>query len=128
MPALLLELQVNAFAVPGDVEAREGVGADGDASHSRAKGESKAPRCASESAAANTPCSEAVEHANKCDEVDVASNDASGDEVEQVPLPSAEDRERLRTWGMDWGVVTVWCCPKSCELSFEEAVLIQEAV
>jgi Programmed cell death protein 2, C-terminal putative domain len=27
--------------------------------------------------------------------------------------------------GMDWGVVTVWCCPDSCALSCEECVIVQ---
>ncbi|CAM9527729.1 unnamed protein product [Hapterophycus canaliculatus] len=42
-----------------------------------------------------------------------------------MPRPSAEERERLRTLGMDWGVVAVWSCPRSCENSYEECVVVQ---
>ncbi len=42
-----------------------------------------------------------------------------------MPTPSAEERERLRTRGMDWGVVGVWCCPRSCQESCEESVVVQ---
>lgn len=51
--------------------------------------------------------------------------EGDGDAEPVVPIPTAEERERLTTWGMDWGVVAVWSCPRSCESSHEECVVVQ---
>lgn len=51
--------------------------------------------------------------------------DDDGTETTMMPTPSAEERERLRTLGMDWGVVAIWSCPRSCSISCEECVVVQ---
>lgn len=60
-------------------------------------------------------------------------DDEPGEEEEEaghtpMPTPTAEERERVTTWGMDWGVVAVWSCPTSCDVSSEESVIVQRPV
>jgi Programmed cell death protein 2, C-terminal putative domain len=68
----------------------------------------------------------------------VAQNDEQEDgefEGEQQRASGAVEAEALpvvnravldaASKGMDWGVVTVWCCPDSCALSCEECVIVQ---
>ena len=145
MPALLLELQVNDFA------DQETGGAD-----SKPRPETKG-RSHAEEAGGDTASTEATAKPSLVDQAGVPSPEPTGkgtdslkgvvrkpggnegegvamgehgdgDSKPMAPTPSAEERDRLRTWGMDWGVVAVWSCPKSCEASCEEHVSVQMPV
>lgn len=145
MPALLLELHVNDFA---DQEA----GGAGTKPRTDTKGHSNA-----EEAAGDTASNEATAKPPAMDQVEGPSPEPAGKDTDSlrgvvrkpggdegegvamgehgdgdskpmVPTPSAEERDRLRTWGMDWGVVAVWTCPRSCEASYEEHVTVQMPV
>lgn len=153
MPALLLRLQVNNFAErppdqgqnngpqetttdhtkKGDATTAEKIPGGGGRTHT-------APPLAAGGGAAAT--SQAAESHGSGDKdlnenshqrlnndgvgtVGIGGGDDDGDIGERMPAPSAEEHERLRTWGMDWGVVTVWSCPHSCDLSCEEEVVVQ---
>lgn len=144
MPALLLQLKAN------DLADREPIEQQGDVSSAtpvdpvpknkttfsnKAGGDknaiTSAPPSVTPQRAASTPPSgdngtigipklEAAGGTAKSEEVD-------GEDAEKtaMPTPSAEERERLRTRGMDWGVVGVWSCPRSCDVSREECVVVQ---
>lgn len=144
MPALLLQLQVNNLA--GRQDPREQDDADCRVSNEAQDDAYNAPGWPTPSSAAN--------HAEVCGALTPSADpsinptgaaqkgrgggspmgglkDEGGDREEEgesavaMPTPSAEDRERLRTWGMDWGVVGVWSCPNSCDVSCEECVVVQ---
>ena len=141
MPALLLELQVNAFA-------DEETGGTGSKPRPDTKGHSNAEEAAGNKATAKPSVVDQTERPSPeptgkhidslkgvarkpgSDEGEgVAMGEHSdGDSKPMVLTPSAEERDRLRTWGMDWGVVAVWTCPRSCEASCEEYVTVQMPV
>lgn len=134
MPALLLGLRVNDFA-----EARQ---------NNRGNGRDtvvRADRAMVESNRVSNNSNKSAEHVGphgregntlekQQERLKPGSRDlvdgggGSGDEEGVPPSPSAEERRKLETWGMDWGVVTVWSCPSSCDLSCEEAVVVQPPV
>lgn len=145
MPALLLELRVNDFA------DQETGGAD-----SKPRPETKGLSNVEE-AGGDTASNEATAKPCLIDQVEVPSPEPTGKDTDSlrgvvrkpggdegegvalgergdgdskpmVPTPNAEGRDRLRTWGMDWGVVAVWSCPRSCEASYEEHVSVQMPV
>eukprot|EP00903_Cladosiphon_okamuranus_P014302 g13284.t1 len=144
MPALLLQLQVNNLAGQQHPAEQE-------KASSRVSGEAQDdvenPRRLTPSSAANQAGAggASVPSADRSINLTGAAQEDRGDssalrglknkdidreeggEVEAVvmPTPSAEDLERLRTWGMDWGVVGVWSCPGSCDVSCEECVVVQ---
>lgn len=123
MPALLLQLRVNEFA---DAEAVEA-----DTTSGAAINTTMPPSVTDNATDAPLPSAgddrQAGGIAVECgsDAVGVEANEEGDGETEPMPTPSADDRERLRTWGMDWGVVAVWCCPRSCDVSFEEHAVVQ---
>lgn len=45
-----------------------------------------------------------------------------------VLLSDVEQVSSVNFEGMDWGVVAIWCCPHSCEVSREEVVTVQPSV
>eukprot|EP00752_Nemacystus_decipiens_P002854 g2658.t1 len=143
MPALLLQLQVNDLAghetPPEQDDANVGVlnGAHEDAKN--APGWLATPL-----SAAGNPSGGGVLTPPAYDSVDPNGatqegrgvtttgklENEEGDREEggaavMMRTPSAEDRERLRTRGMDWGVVGIWSCPSSCDVSCEECVVVQ---
>ncbi|CAM9809420.1 unnamed protein product [Ectocarpus sp. 8 AP-2014] len=147
MPALLLQLQVNDLA-EREIGSREG------GSPATFSGlESKKISTLSQEAGGHdnnntlksrTPSAVAVQpkgaaSTRSTDEHGVAQGDGSGvmagigvsgeedegNETTMMPTPSVEERERLRTLGMDWGVVAIWSCPRSCSISCEECVVVQ---
>lgn len=136
MPALLLQLQVNNFADPGTCEqdntsapdtskrctANEAVGD---------KSTKMTPSAISEDKGSSIRPTDdcklrrvVQEHEGGAARV-VKGGQDDEDSERTMPTPTVEERERLRTWGMDWGVVAVWCCPRSCEGSCEEVVVVQ---
>ncbi|CAM9245974.1 unnamed protein product [Ectocarpus fasciculatus] len=149
MPALLLQLRVNDLAERETGSREEGSNttcsgpeakkvstisreADGDDSSSNAR-ESISPPAVAVQPKGAAPTRSTDEHG-------VVPGDGSGGmvgigvsgeedddatETTMMPIPSVEERERLRTLGMDWGVVAVWSCPKSCSISCEECVVVQ---
>lgn len=106
MPALLLHLRVNDFAereTPGEMNS------DTD----RGKG-------------SLGPTGQDPKECRRYGRGDIADDDSNeGPDSDLRPVLIGEERERLRTWGMDWGVVAIWSCPTSCEASFEEFAVVQ---
>ncbi|CBN79864.1 conserved unknown protein [Ectocarpus siliculosus] len=147
MPALLLQLQVN------DLAERETGSLEGGSPATFSGLESKKISTLSQVADGHdnnntlksiTPSAVAVQpkgaaSTRSTDEHGVAQGDGSGvlagigvsgeedegNETTMMPTPSVEERERLRTLGMDWGVVAIWSCPRSCSISCEECVVVQ---
>lgn len=147
MPALLLQLQVN------DLAERETGSREGGSPATFSGLESKKISTLSQEADGHdnnntmksiTPSAVAVQpkgnsSTRSTDEHGVAQGDGSGvmagigvsgeedegNETRMMPTPSVEERERLRTLGMDWGVVAIWSCPRSCSISCEECVVVQ---
>ena len=61
--------------------------------------------------------------------VDEAANEVVNQSSTQGDSFGANaDRMTKLIGGMDWGVVTVWSCPRSCEQSTEEVVFVQAPV
>ena len=145
MPALLLELQVNDFADretggPGG-EPRPDTKVHSSAEESSgdaASNEATAGPSATDQTAGPSPgltgnhddSLRGVERKPGGDEGGRVAMGEHGDRNSKprIPIPNAEERDRLRTWGMDWGVVAVWSCPTSCEASYEEHVTVQMPV
>lgn len=147
MPALLLELQVNNFAdqEPGGGSGKPRPDTKG---HSNAEDAGGGGDIASKEATARPSAIDQAEDPSprptgkdgdnprgvvrkpeREEGGGVAMGEhGDGDSKSIIPTPSAEERDRLRTWGMDWGVVAVWTCPRSCEASYEEHVTIQMSV
>lgn len=137
MPALLLRLPVNAFAEPGKelsgkiqvhATVETTVGDDQEVAQSQ-----KTQKCEVFDERESSRRQESPIDDNDDPVGDGMGGEGSDDEEggggdNVPPAPSADDRERLRTWGMDWGVVTVWCCPRSCNLSYEETVVVQPPI
>ncbi|CAM9745356.1 unnamed protein product [Scytosiphon promiscuus] len=120
MPALLLQLNVNDLAERESSERQAGNGKscepDGNRTPARTDHEANGDKGRRKS----TPEPPASARGG----IDVSARCPSGANPEGVRAESV-DRERLRTLGMDWGVVAVWSCPRSCEESFEEYVVVQ---
>lgn len=133
MPALLLQLQVNDFAEqepnsesdenivrPDAIKQAVAQAAEGQkpvevvmSALDKSKGGRRPPADGHGRSIAREQCYTA------------SGDDDDGESARTVPTPSAEKQERLRTLGMDWGLVAVWCCPRSCEASCEEVVVVQ---
>lgn len=147
MPALLLELQVNKYAVPDDDEERDVVGdGEGDPVLRRADagvkvgddpsldtgGRLMGSRDGLGSVSEKERSYRGKNDADDGERTGGASDDEEEDEMQSttsaLPTPSRRECERVRTWGMDWGVVTVWSCPRSCDSSYQEEVVVQRAV
>lgn len=126
MPALLLGLQVNEFAAPDANDEPDGAGQVKETSRNvLSVGGSEKTLDRAPSTDGGVGRSD-PRHRPRDD--DGSEEDEGQDEAERMPVPSAQDQRRMRTWGMDWGVVTVWSCPQSCEMSCEEEVVVQQAV
>lgn len=150
MPALLLQLNVNDLAEREtngrQVDKGKTRGADGSRSAARTehgingdeiRKDSTAPPTATARENGGSPArqidpkgirQEGVGKEREWPGVRGKEDDEEGEEEAgspKMPTPSAEERERLRTLGMDWGVVAVWSCPRSCEVSNEECVVVQ---
>lgn len=148
MPALLLQLKANDLAdrepmeqqgenssatpadpVPKNKTTFSNEAADGEKNAINSAPPSVTPKRAASTAQSDdngtigVPQSEAAGGAVKREE-----GDGEDAEMTAMPTPSAEELERLRTRGMDWGVVGVWCCPRSCDVSCEECVVVQMPV
>lgn len=145
MPALLLELQVNKYAVPEDGEERDVVeDGEGDPVRRRADAGVKVGDdppldgggrlMESRDSLGSVSKKERSYRKNDTDDGEGTggASDDGGDEIRSttpvLPTPSRREYERVRTWGMDWGVVTIWSCPQSCNSSYQEEVVVQQAV
>lgn len=133
MPALLLQLQVNDFAereASGESDEnvvrpdaiKKTVVQAAESQHTIEVVPSAIDKCKS----GPLPQARGNEGGAVREHCDMVSGDDEDAQLAiTVPTSSAEERERLRTWGMDWGLVTVWCCPRSCDASCEEVVAVQ---
>lgn len=146
MPALLLQLKANDLAEQEPIERQDENSAttpdDPDRENTttvsnEADGDKNAIISSTHSAtpkrAASTPPNDGsdpagvpqVEGGETTGAVKSEEDDGEDGETAATPAPSNEERERLRMQGMDWGVVGVWSCPRSCEFSCEERVVVQ---
>lgn len=148
MPALLLQLQANDLAdrEPIEQQGESNTADDSDPKNkntfsNEADGEKNATNSTTPSAAAHQPKRAARTPSSDDNDLNGVAqvegggemtgavkseeDDREGAETTAMPTPSAEECERLRTRGMDWGVVGVWSCPRSCEVSCEERVVVQ---
>lgn len=147
MPALLLQLQI--YDLAGLQELPQQGDANSSLSNQAHNVANSAPSRTTPTSAAGpaeggalTPSSADDANSSSTDPTGVAQEGGDGASTGELPLkneegdreerettpmptPSVEDRERLRTWGMDWGVVGVWSCPRSCDVSCEECVVVQ---
>lgn len=131
MPALLLGLRVNEFAEPEETLKHDDLAGLKEI----AAGEKRVTHSPVENMESNGPVANphgGTQGVSKGGSDYMESGGSgSGDEGGEgvaPPAPSAEDQERMKTWGMDWGVVAVWSCPVSCDLSCEGAVVVQPPV
>lgn len=134
MPAMLLQLRANDFAereickppnssAPSTDTTSCADGSDGEKSTSAL---GQATESLSRPKGINFRRTEIEEKRGRDSAQMVGEGDESDeDEEHALPVPSAEEYERLKTWGMDWGVVGIWSCPGSCEASCEEFALVQ---
>lgn len=139
MPALLLQLQVNDLAgqetPPGADDANVGVSNDAHSGAKNAPGWTTPAANRAEGGVLTSSAGDGIDSTGVArdgrggtatGELKREEGDREdGEAAVAMPTPSAEDRERLRTWGMDWGVVGVWSCPSSCDVSCEECVVVQ---
>lgn len=131
MPALLLGLRVNEFAEPGEIATHDDtVELKKIAAEEKDGIDSPVKSVGSHGPEAKSLGGEQGGSKGSSDGIEEEGGDGGDGEGEggAPPAPSAEDQERLKTWGMDWGVVAVWSCPVSCDLSCEEAVVVQPPV
>lgn len=115
MPALLLHLRVNDFA---EQETYGENKSDPDCNATKISSDTGRDK-----ASLGLNCQERGRYERRSDIAGDGSNEAS--DSDSRPVLIDEERERLRTWGMDWGVVAIWSCPTSCEVSCEEFAVVQ---
>lgn len=139
MPALISDLKMSDFAdreadqqsdTSGATHVERGHGASPNTSSSlNAEAPQSSVQQCNTQASNNTDPRRGVSECPRGTMTATQSKDEEGSDDGRADVetstPTAEDRERLRTWGMDWGVVAVWSCPASCETGFEEFVRIQ---
>lgn len=135
MPALLLQLQVNDLAsqeTPEQYDANSSLSKRAENNSPGRTAQAEGVVAPTPSAGGGTGTTGVVAQERRGGTATAGEEnleDEEGDREEgenaAMPAPSAEDRERLRTLGMDWGVVGVWSCPRSCDASCEECVVVQ---
>lgn len=114
MPALLLHLRVNDFAEQETFGEKK---SDSDCNVTEVSSDTGRDK-----ASLGPTCQEGGRYGRS----DIAGDDSNeGSDSYLRPALIGEERERLRTWGMDWGVVAIWSCPISCEVSCEEFAVVQ---
>lgn len=133
MPALLLQLQVNDFAeqepnsesdenIVGPVAIKQAVARA--AEHQKPL-EVVLPALDKSKGGPSPPVDGHGRSMAREQRYSASGDDEDGESATTMPTPSTEKQERLKTLGMDWGLVAVWCCPRSCEASCEEVVVVQ---